>query len=147
MLFVQLWINSTSDVWKFCHDWKRCSTLKFLKQSKDVLRNEWIINSISYFTSNLINCLQTVFQVRAYFIHGGARIRGGGLIFGIAWALVNMVCSDRPIQRIQTSWERLHLYCLVESYFCYNAERYESMLRYVLWYSRFKYLTREKLAS
>ena len=80
-------IASTSDVWKFCHDWKRCSSLKFLKQSKDVLRNEWIINSISYFTSNLINCLQTVFQVRAYFIHGGARIRGGGgggLIFGIA---------------------------------------------------------------
>ena len=63
---------------------EKFAAVALLKQSKDVLRNEWIINSISYFTSNLINCLQTVFQDRAYFIHGGARIRGGGLIFGIA---------------------------------------------------------------
>jgi methylglyoxal synthase len=49
------------------HDWKRCSSLQFLKQSKDVLHNERIINSASYFTPNLINCWQTVFQVRAYF--------------------------------------------------------------------------------
>jgi hypothetical protein len=49
------------------HDWKICSSLQFLKQSKDVLHNEGIINSISYFTPNLINCWQTVFQVRAYF--------------------------------------------------------------------------------
>ncbi len=38
-----------------------------LKQNKDVLHNEGIINSISYFSPNLINCWQTVFQVRAYF--------------------------------------------------------------------------------
>jgi hypothetical protein len=49
------------------HDWKRRGNLQFLKQSKDVLHNEGIINSISYFTPNLINCWQTVFQVRAYF--------------------------------------------------------------------------------
>jgi hypothetical protein len=49
------------------HDWKRCSNLQFIKQSKDVLHNEGIKNSISYFTPNLINCWQTVFQVRAYF--------------------------------------------------------------------------------
>ena len=44
------------------HDWK-----KILKQGKDVLHNEGIINSISYFIPILINCWQTVFQVRAYF--------------------------------------------------------------------------------
>jgi hypothetical protein len=49
------------------HDWKRCSSLQFLKQSKDVLHNEGIINGISYFTPNLINCWQTVFQVGTYF--------------------------------------------------------------------------------
>jgi CTP:phosphocholine cytidylyltransferase-like protein len=37
------------------HDWKRFNNLQFLKQSKDVLHNEGIINSISYFTPNLIN--------------------------------------------------------------------------------------------
>jgi hypothetical protein len=42
------------------HDWKRCSSLQFLKQSKDIVHNEGIINSISYFTPNLINCWQTV---------------------------------------------------------------------------------------
>jgi hypothetical protein len=49
------------------HDWKRCSSLHFFKQSKDVMHNEGMINSISYFSPNLINCWQTVFQVRAYF--------------------------------------------------------------------------------
>ena len=41
---------------------KDAAAFNFLKQSKDVLHNEGIINSISYFTPN-----QTVFQVRAYF--------------------------------------------------------------------------------
>jgi hypothetical protein len=49
------------------HDWKRCSSLQFLKQSKAILHNEGIIISILYFTPNLINCWQTVFQVCAYF--------------------------------------------------------------------------------
>jgi hypothetical protein len=83
MLFIQLWINSTSDVWKFCHDWKRCSSLQFLKQSKDVLRNEWIINSISYFTSNLIVCRQ-FFKFAHILYTEGLVFGGGGLIFGIA---------------------------------------------------------------
>jgi hypothetical protein len=43
------------------HDWKRCSCLQCLKQSKDVMHNGGIINSISYITPNLINCWQTVF--------------------------------------------------------------------------------------
>ena len=48
------------------HDWIRCSSFQYLKQSKDVPHNEGIINRVSYFTHNLINCWQTIFQVCAY---------------------------------------------------------------------------------
>jgi hypothetical protein len=91
------------------HDWKRCSSLQFLKPSMDVLHNERIINSISYFTPNLINCWQTVFQVRAYF---GCAVEPWHCPFNRVEIQPQFEKSQRPLTEapILFSWTKLRLY-------------------------------------